>query len=155
MSTLNVFIGFDYVITIWYSYLHVIISELIQSKPALNQRCSALKTQCFRAESNSVSLRWLRTDALWNSADFFVLNSADSEEIRADQLWNSTVQNCLSLWFQPGFNKLWWHKIEVDNRKQSKEHGKFHRHWLPALMMPRFPCGVLGGDLTTHWGFPS
>ena len=43
MTTSSVFITSDYVITIWYSYLHVLMSEIIQSKSALSQRCSALK----------------------------------------------------------------------------------------------------------------
>ena len=38
MNTSSVLITSDYVITIWYSHLHMLISELIQSELALNQR---------------------------------------------------------------------------------------------------------------------
>ena len=66
-----VFITSDYVITFWYSHLHVLISELTQNKSALNERCSALKTQCFGAKKFSAEQHWSRAESLWNSADFF------------------------------------------------------------------------------------
>ena len=50
MTTSCIFVTSDYVITIWYSHLHVSISELIQSKSALDRHSSELKTQCFRAK---------------------------------------------------------------------------------------------------------
>ena len=67
MTTSCIIITSDYVITIWSSHIHVLISDLIHSKSALNQRCSALKTQCFRATKISDEHHWFRTDSLWNS----------------------------------------------------------------------------------------
>ena len=68
MTTSCAFITSDHVITCWYSDLHVLISQLIQSKSALSQRCSALKTQCFRAKKISSELCWFRADSTWNNA---------------------------------------------------------------------------------------
>ena len=109
----------DYVITIWYSNPRVLISELIQSKSAFNQRCSSLKTECVRANKISVEQRWLRAYFLlnsavkrWNSPFWTALIQRKSELISArlkrvlcistekrwktSNLWNSAVQCWLS-----------------------------------------------------------
>ena len=101
MTTSRVFIT-EYVITIWYSLLHVIISELIQSKSALNHRlCSALKTQCFRAKKFSADSDLILSETALN---FSVPNSADSDKIRAHQLWNKANQRWYS---SSSLNQRW------------------------------------------------
>ena len=122
MTTSCVFIISNYVISFWYSDLHVLISELIQSKSALNHRCSVLNIQCIRAK------RWFYLKHRCSAPNFSVLNSPDSENIktdqfcfRADQSWcfscslnqrwktsnlgNNAVQRCISLGLLPG---IYW-----------------------------------------------
>ena len=62
------------VVTIWYSHLPVLISELIQSK-------SAMKTQSFRATKISA-------DFLWNSAEFF---SSEQRWFKENQSWSALM----------------------------------------------------------------
>ena len=56
-TTSSVFIISDYVITIWYSHLHVLISELIQSKSAL----FSAENPMFGSWKISSEQRWLIT----------------------------------------------------------------------------------------------
>ena len=79
ITTSCVFITSDYVITVWYFPLDVLISELIQSESALNQLCSALKTQCFWAKKISAEQSWTRAEPLWTCPN--------SAKIIVDQLW--------------------------------------------------------------------
>ena len=58
----------------------------------MNQRCSALKTQFFRAKNNNADSELIFSVTALN---FSVLSSADSEKIRADQLF----QSCSALMF--------------------------------------------------------
>ena len=96
MTTSIVFLTFDYVVTIWYSHLHVLISELIQSGSALNQRCSALKIQCFTTEKISAERRWFRADFLWSSAEFF---SSEQRWFSENQSWSALKQSWSVLMF--------------------------------------------------------
>ena len=82
MTFSSLFISFDYVITIWYCHLHVLISELIQYKSGLNQRCSALKTQV----SQLIKLA----------------RNAINSTIRAEKRQNSETTSGI-LEFQPGY----------------------------------------------------
>ena len=95
MTTSCVFKISDYVITFWYSHLHVLTSELIQTKLALSQRCSAVKAQCFRAKKISTEQCWFRIDFLWYSAVqlwmfqfWIVLTQRKSEDISSDVFHN-------------------------------------------------------------------
>ena len=122
LNVSSVLISSDYAITIWYSYLYVLMSELIQNKSALNQRCSALKTLCFRVRKISVEHSWIRADFLWNSAEFF---TSQQRWFRESQSWSAlkqcwsvlmffvfsesalkNVQRWLSLRLQPGLPNL-------------------------------------------------
>ena len=85
MTTSSVFITSDNVITIWYSHLHVSISELNESESALNQRCLAP----FSAE-NSMCQSWEKQFAT-------ALNRRKSELIRFEtELISTNV--CHILW---------------------------------------------------------
>ena len=88
MTTSCVSIFSDYVITIWFSRLHVLISELNQSKSALYQRCSALKTQFFGTKEISAEQRWFRTDSLWNNTEFY---SSERRWFRENQSWSALM----------------------------------------------------------------
>ena len=83
MTSLCVFITSEYVITFWYCHLHVLISELIQSK-------SALKTLCFRIKKIS----WIALIQIWFFLKQRWVFSSDQrwfKKIR-DQLWDSASQ---------------------------------------------------------------
>ena len=120
MTTSSVFITCDNVVTIWYSHLHSIISELIQSKSALIQSKSVIqrKAQGSRVKKalNSADSDLILSETALTCS---VLNSADSEKFKADQLWyfssflnqrwkmsnlwSSAVQRWLYLGLQPGY----------------------------------------------------
>ena len=74
------------------SHPHFSTSKLIQSKSALNQWCSVLKTQCFRVEKISAEQRWIRADSLWYSTELF---SSEKRRFRENQSW-SVLKQCWS-----------------------------------------------------------
>ena len=81
MATSSVFVNFNYIIANWYFHLYVLISSLIQSEPALNQRCLALKAQFSeqrKSALNSADSELILFEAVLN---FSILNSADSEKM--------------------------------------------------------------------------
>ena len=93
MTNLCVSITSYYVITIWYSHPHVLISELIHSKSALDKGCSALKIPCFRAKKISAEQRWFSLEQRWILQFWTALIQRKSELISADVfhiLWIST-----------------------------------------------------------------
>ena len=67
-----------------------------QSWFRVNQRCSALKFQCFRAKKISAERRWFRAVQLWNSADFF---SSEQRWFRENQSWSALKQSWSALMF--------------------------------------------------------
>ena len=81
MANSIVFITPDYVITIWYSHLLVLISELNQSK-------SVLKAQCFRPKKVKAEQCWFRGDFLWNCAEFF---TPEQHWFRENQSWSALM----------------------------------------------------------------
>ena len=103
-----IFFTSDYVVTIWYSYLHELISELIHSKSALNQHSLALKTQSFIAKKISAKQRRFRAAfQVWTALiqRKSELIFSETELISANffhVLWISAVQCYLSLGCQPG-----------------------------------------------------
>ena len=102
MTTSSVFNISNYVITIWHSNLHVLKSEIIQSKSALNQNCSVLETQCFRAKK-------------------IALNSADSELILFETELNFSVLISADVFHVP------WISIE---KRQTSETALFSADYL-------------------------
>ena len=75
----------------------------IQSKSPLNQRCSALKIQCFRAKNINAEQRgfravslWNSAVQLWNSAEFF---SSEQRWFREHQSWSALKQSWSALMF--------------------------------------------------------
>ena len=108
------FVTWEYVISIWYSNLRVLIPELNQSKSALHQRWSALNTQFSQlrktllssADSEQswffVKLRWSfqfwtaliqknhnfsSPKQKWSALMFFMFSESNCEILK---LWNST-----------------------------------------------------------------
>ena len=128
----------------WYSCLHVLMSELIQSKSALKQRCSALKIQCFRAKKISAEQRWFRAVSvwnsavqLWNSAEFF---SSEQRWFRENQSWSALIQRKSELisaetelisadFFSCPLNQRW---------KTSKLWNSAVQRWLSLGLQPGF-----------------
>ena len=120
MTTSCVFITSEYVITFWYSHLHV----LNQSWFRVNQRYSALKTQCFRAKRISAEQSWFSLKQRCSVLNFSVLNSLDSEKITADQFWNTTDQP-------------WCSSFSLSQRwKTSNLWNSAVQHWLSQGLQP-------------------
>ena len=94
MTTLCVFIAFDCVMRIWYSNIHVLISELLQSKSAFkwiiaeNPMIQSWEKQCW----TKVTRSWLSVKQHCSVLNFSVLINTDSEKMKTDQLWNSGDQ---------------------------------------------------------------
>ena len=128
---LFVFITSDYVIAFWLFHLRVVIQELTQSKSALNERCSALKTQRFRAKKINAEQLWFGADFLWYCAEFF---RSEQRWFRENQSWSALTifmfsesalkkvkflkQRCclalIILGFQPGLPSLTLHSVLLD-----------------------------------------
>ena len=113
------FVTWEYVISIWYSNLRVLIPELNQSKSALHQRWSALNTQFSQFRKtllNSADSVLILTETalkfsclgdmkvraeqfcfravfLWTSAEHSIFraqkNTAEQRWFRVESLWNS------------------------------------------------------------------
>ena len=116
MTVSSVFITSGYVITICYSH-HALISELIQSKSALNPNVSELrKNHCFKAMKISTEQRWFRADSLWKSAEFFMLSKSALEDVKAlkqhcSELTTSKISIREFLPFVTGRQKLYCQQI--------------------------------------------
>ena len=100
MTTASVFITSEYVITIWYSHLIVLISELTQCKSALNQRWSSNFSDQRKSALISHDSELILSESVLFSADVFQVLwiSAEKREISETALFNADY-----LWdFNPG-----------------------------------------------------
>ena len=113
-----------------------------QSWFGVNQRCSALKIQCFRAKKIRTEQRWFRAVSLWNSAvqlwnsavqlwnsaDFFsyeqrwfrenqswCLSCSLNQRWKTSKLWNSAVQLQPGSWIEPILSHTVYVSIRVRN----------------------------------------
>ena len=84
--------------SMWY-HLHVLILQLTQSKSALNQCCSVLKTQNFWGKKLNGEQCWFRSvfslKQSWVFQFWTALNSADNCQISetAPNFWTVLIQN--------------------------------------------------------------
>ena len=134
MTTSSVFITFDYVIIIWYSHLHVLISELIQSK-------SALKTQCFRVKKISTDSKLIFSEIalifqFWTAlihrkleviSSETELISADAFHVLESALKNAKTQKerCSALIVSGTLIREFWIAVTLLQKKEENGHSMF------------------------------
>ena len=116
MTTASVLITSDYVIKISIPDLDVLISELIQSKWALNQRCSALRqrwnfqfwTALIQKKSELISSEtvMISSETVLISADVFHILRISPEK---RQIGEAALFSADFLWdFNPGSTICYW-----------------------------------------------
>ena len=102
-----------------FSHLHLLLSVLIQNKPTLNQRCSALKMKFFRAKKIPADYHWFRAAFLWNSAEIF---SSELLSFRENQSWAALFQNWSALkfsMFSESTLEMWDASLKTKNSYQT------------------------------------
>ena len=99
MTTSSVFINSDYVITILYSYLHVLMSKLIQSKSPLNQ--------CWKSNVSELKKVTAEQTRNWFGSELELIRSCFSLKQRCSalkqrwifQFWTALIQRKSALIF--------------------------------------------------------
>ena len=85
----------DYIITTFCFHLYVVISKLIQSKPALNQHCAALKSQDFRAKKSALN----SSDSELTLSEKRCIFRSEERWFRESQSWSDLKQRWSALMF--------------------------------------------------------